>query len=110
MRQSRFLRLAISVVAVLFCLVLSAVAQQQPMDSPQSVTPPAAAAAAVSNDNSGTPANQPSDAAKMAATAQAIDAQNNAPTLQSRDARYHINKTDVFSVNFVFTPEYDQNL
>ncbi|HKS75497.1 MAG TPA: polysaccharide biosynthesis/export family protein [Terriglobales bacterium] len=32
------------------------------------------------------------------------------PQLQTRDPRYRINKTDVLSVNFLFTPEYDQNL
>lgn len=30
--------------------------------------------------------------------------------LQTRDPRYRINKTDVLNVNFLFTPEYDQNL
>jgi polysaccharide export outer membrane protein len=37
-------------------------------------------------------------------------AQGSVPQLQTRDPRYRINKTDVLSVNFLFTPEYDQNL
>ncbi len=36
--------------------------------------------------------------------------QGSVPQLQTRDPRYRINKTDVLSVNFLFTPEYDQNL
>lgn len=36
--------------------------------------------------------------------------QGSVPQLQTRDPRYRINKTDVLSVNFLFTPEYDQNV
>jgi polysaccharide export outer membrane protein len=36
--------------------------------------------------------------------------QGSVPQLETRDPRYRINKTDVLNVNFLFTPEYDQNL
>jgi protein involved in polysaccharide export with SLBB domain len=68
-------------------------AQQKPMDTPQQ------------------PNMQPAaNAAPLAADAQTASAKTSAPTLQSRDPRYRLNKTDVLSLNFVFTPEYDQNV
>lgn len=51
--------------------------------------------------------------AAMPASDQNTNAQSapgSTPQLQTRDPRYRINKTDVLSVNFLFTPEYDQNL
>jgi len=52
------------------------------------------------------PATPPSSQASMNSGGQ----QGSVPQLQTRDPRYRINKTDVLSVNFLFTPEYDQNL
>src|SRR5689334_3365512 len=43
-------------------------------------------------------------------TQSAAAASNPAPALQTRDPRYHVNKTDVLSLNFLFTPEYDQSV
>jgi polysaccharide export outer membrane protein len=40
----------------------------------------------------------------------AANGQGSVPQLQTRDPRYRINKTDVLNVNFLFTPEYDQNM
>ena len=61
----------------------------------------AAASAMMSSD-------QPSSG--TAAAPSSTDGSSAVPQLQTRDPRYRINKTDVLSVNFLFTPEYDQNL
>jgi len=64
----------------------------------------AAASAMMSTD-------QPASGAAMtSSTSTSTSGQASVPQLQTRDPRYRINKTDVLSVNFLFTPEYDQNL
>lgn len=57
--------------------------------------------------NGASSADQPSNAATMAS--QSTMAQQS-PSLGTRDPRYRINKTDAMSVNFLFTPEYDQQV
>jgi protein involved in polysaccharide export with SLBB domain len=110
MISRRFTRFAV----FLFVLVwagLGLQAQQPASQSEQNSvgnqeTPNAEASAAANSSD----AQQAVSAAKTAADAQATSAPANAPALQQRDVRYKINKSDVLSVNFVFTPEYDQNL
>lgn len=63
--------------------------------------------AAESTMTSSTPA-APAGAEKQMASNSG--SQSSIPQLQTRDPRYRINKTDVLNVNFLFTPEYDQNL
>lgn len=83
--------------ALLFCGLTGAVtavhAQQQPMDTPQQPV-----------------AQSATSGASMPASPQAAGTPTAGPALQLRDPRYRLNKTDVLSLNFVFTPEYDQNV
>jgi polysaccharide export outer membrane protein len=92
MKSSRILRFAAFLIAFSWT-VIGLQAQDKPMDQPQPSDRQSA-----------------SDAAKVAADAQSMGGQASTPALQARDPRYRLNKTDVLSVNFVFTPEYDQNL
>jgi polysaccharide export outer membrane protein len=85
--------------------VMSSSAQQAPANGPQN---------GLQNGADSTMAS-PTAAASMPASdqpssAQSAPAQGSTPQLQTRDPRYRINKTDVLSINFLFTPEYDQNL
>jgi len=116
MRPSRLLR-----IGMLFLLLagMSSVAQQQPTgNGPQNgMQAPAAM-------NGAMPANPPSPAVESTMTGSdpaaptpdshqvtnANGQQSGTPQLQTRDPRYRINKTDVLNINFLFTPEYDQNL
>jgi protein involved in polysaccharide export with SLBB domain len=117
MRPSRTLR-----IGMLFLLLagISSVAQQQPAgNGPQNgMQSPGAM-------NGAAPANAPSPAVESTMTGSnpaasatpdsnsmpnANGQQNSVPQLQTRDPRYRINKTDVLNINFLFTPEYDQNL
>jgi polysaccharide export outer membrane protein len=107
---------------MLFLLLagISSVAQQQPAgNGPQNgMQSPGAM-------NGAMPANAPSPAVESTMTGSnpaaaatpdsnsmpnANGQQNSVPQLQTRDPRYRINKTDVLNINFLFTPEYDQNL
>src|SRR5215472_17826153 len=63
----------------------------------------AAASAMMSTD-------QPASGAAMTSSSSTSSGQGSVPQLETRDPRYRINKTDVLNVNFLFTPEYDQNL
>ena len=70
----------------------------------QSASQNAAASAMMSSD-------QPASGAAMTnSSSTPSNGQGSVPQLQTRDPRYRINKTDVLNVNFLFTPEYDQNL
>jgi protein involved in polysaccharide export with SLBB domain len=94
--------LGIGLCFVLFA-VLSSSAQQASANGPQNGLQNGA-------DNTMASPNAP---AAMPASDQAPNTQSapgSTPQLQTRDPRYRINKTDVLSVNFLFTPEYDQNL
>ncbi len=73
--------------------------------NPQSPAQNAADSAMSSSNPASTPA---APAANQAMNSNGQ--QGSVPQLQTRDPRYRINKTDVLSVNFLFTPEYDQNL
>jgi len=72
--------------------------------NPQSASQNAADSAMTSPNPASTPAGPTPNQAMN------NGAQGSVPQLQTRDPRYRINKTDVLSVNFLFTPEYDQNL
>jgi polysaccharide export outer membrane protein len=97
-------------VSFLLLAGLGSMAQQQPAGgAPHNAIPvPAIQNATDSNPSS---ADQPSTGSAMPSGQMPNNGQQNStPQLQTRDPRYRINKTDVFSVNFLFTPEYDQNL
>jgi polysaccharide export outer membrane protein len=92
MTLSRFLRFTTFLFALTWA-GLGLQAQQKPMDAPQQ------------------PNTQPAgNAGQLATDAQTASGQVSTPALQSRDPRYRLNKTDVLSLNFLFTPEYDQNV
>jgi protein involved in polysaccharide export with SLBB domain len=93
MRPSSLLRIGMSFL--LLMAGLSAAQQQTPGSGPQN----GMQSTAMPNDAPSAMPNQPQNGA-----------QNSAPQLQTRDPRYRVNKTDVLTVNFVFTPEYDQVL
>jgi polysaccharide export outer membrane protein len=120
MRPSSLLRIGTS---FLLLAGLSSVAQQQPAgNGPQNgMQPPAAmngampanppSAAPNAAESTMTSPDQPSSNSAMPASGQMPQTgQSSVPQLQTRDPRYRINKTDVLSINFLFTPEYDQNL
>lgn len=48
--------------------------------------------------------------ANMGSGAPPTDVNNAPPALQTRDARYLVNKGDVLQLTFVFTPEYNQTV
>ncbi len=101
MRVRSLLRIGMS---FLLLAGLSAVAQQTPAaDGPQNGAQNVAESSMSGSDQPApTPAAEP-----MAGN---HGQQSSIPQLQTRDPRYRINKTDVLSVNFLFTPEYNQNL
>lgn len=116
MRPSGLVRVGMS---FLLLAGLGSMAQQQPSaNGPQNgLQPPAmqngvmpsgaqnAAASAMMS------ADQPAGGAAMTSSSStSTSGQASVPQLETRDPRYRINKTDVLSVNFLFTPEYDQNL
>lgn len=92
-------------LSFLLFAVLSSYAQPAPANGPQNgqqngpdntMTSPSAGGTMAPADHGTAAPNMP--------------AQGSTPQLQTRDPRYRINKTDVLSINFLFTPEYDQNL
>jgi protein involved in polysaccharide export with SLBB domain len=100
MRVRSLLRIGMS---FLLLAGLSAVAQQSPADGSQNSAKNVADSSLSGSDQApATPAGEQ--------VAGNHGQQSAIPQLQTRDPRYRINKTDVLNVNFVFTPEYDQNL
>lgn len=103
MRRSSLLRLGMS----LLVLAGMSLAQQQPAQSSSRTGMQDAA------ESSMTGSDQPTAGGATQTSSQAArhnGQQTSVPQLQTRDPRYRINKTDVLNVNFLFTPEYDQNL
>lgn len=120
MRVSSFFRVGMS---FLLLAAMGAAAQQAPAaNGPQNGMQNPGMMNGATPTSSQSPAQNAADSAMTspnAASTPAAPAPNQAmnsngqgsvPQLQTRDPRYRINKTDVLSVNFLFTPEYDQNL
>lgn len=102
---------SLSRVGICFLLLsgLSALGQTAasgPQNGIQSSSPENAAMSG-SMSSSANSADQPSNAGT---TANQAPMTQEAPNLSSRDPRYRINKTDSMNVNFLFTPEYDQQV
>ena len=124
MRPSGLVRVGMS---FLLLAGLGSMAQQQPSaNGPQNgLQPPAlqngVMPSGVQNGQQNTAQNaaasammstdQPASGAAMTSSSSTSSSgQGAVPQLETRDPRYRINKTDVLNVNFLFTPEYDQNL
>ncbi len=119
MRPSSLLRMG---MFFLLLVAVSSVAQQQPAaNGPQNGIQasdmqkgamPANPQSGIQNgaESTLTSSDQPSGTVPASGQMSSNGQQNSAQQLQARDPRYRINKTDQISVNFLFTPEYDQQV
>lgn len=115
MRLSSRLRIGMS---FLLLAGLSSIAQQPPtgngpqngMQVPATMNGATGANAQGAMQNAANSAMSTADQPASGNASGQMPGNNGVPQLQTRDPRYRINKTDVLSVNFLFTPEYDQNL